>query len=306
MPVSEMDEIKPLYDAIQVHRNEYDSGGADYSVTTLLSPPRVVFLNKRHLAKVDLYVEDLFYSYVGTGAHAYWQYCLEKIPNTPYQCEERLKTTINNRIVSGAYDCCHMKKDMYDMKNTSVWKAMFGDHTEWKLQQNMYRTMYHETHNIKLRSLRILALFRDWNKRERQRSGSKYPARPAMVYLLPLMDFGKVEQYMSERVNLMIANEDVPDNDLPHCTNEDMWCKPDQVAVKSKRVKRALRVLPSMKAAVEYVQTYLQNPSCKDNVKTLSYEVRPAMRIRCESWCPINKYCNQYHEHLREKAKHVS
>jgi hypothetical protein len=278
-------------------------GGADYSVTGLISPPRVLFLNRRHLDKVDLFVEDLFYSYCGTGAHAYWQYCLEKIPNTPYQCEERLRTTINNRIVSGAYDCLHKQRDLYDMKNTSVWKALFGDHTEWKLQQNMYRTMYYETHNIKLRSLRILALFRDWNKNELRRSRGKYPTRPAMVYLLPLMDFNKVEQYMSERVNLMIANEDVPDDDLPQCTVEDMWCKPDQVAVKSTRVKRALRVLPSEEAAKEYVHNYLKSPTCKDSVKTLSYEVRPAIRIRCESWCPINKYCNQYHNYLKGKVK---
>jgi hypothetical protein len=162
--------------------------------------------------------------------------------------------------------------------------------------------MYYETHNIKLRSLRILALFRDWNKFQKRRSGGKYPDRPAMVYLLPLMDFNKVEQYMSERVNLMIANEDVPDNDLPYCTNDDMWSKPDQVAVKSTRVKRALRVLPSDEAAKEYVHNYLKSPTCKDSVKTLSYEVRPATRIRCESWCPINKYCNQYHNYLKGKA----
>ena len=302
IPVSKMDEIQPLYDAIQVHRNEYSSEGADYSVTTLLNPPRVVFLNKRHLSKVDLFVEDLLHSYNGTGAHAYWQYCLEKIPNSKYVCEERLRTTINNRVISGAYDCVFDKRDMYDMKNTSVWKAMFGDKKDWSRQQNMYRLMYHETHNIKLRSLRILALFRDWSKREKQRSGSKYPDKPACVYLLPVMDLAKTEAYMHERVNLMIANEDVPDDDLPLCSYEDTWSKPDQVAVKSKRLKRALRVLPNQKAADEYVSNYLNSPTCKDSRSTLSFEVRPSARIRCESWCPVNKYCNQYHNYLKRKV----
>jgi hypothetical protein len=303
MPVSDMDRIQPLYDAIQIYRHEYDSGGSDYSVTGLLRPPRVLFLNKRHLDKVDLFVEELFAAYDGTAAHAYWQYCLEKIPNTPYVCEERLRTTISNRSVSGAYDCCYKQRDLQDMKCMSVRKALWGlPIREWTLQQNMYRYMYYLTHGIKLRSLKILARYRDWYKWDKQRGGPKYPAYPSVTYSLGLMPFDKVKAFMTEQVNLLIKNENVPDDALPECTYEDMWSKPDQVAVKSTRVKRALRVLPSMAAAKEYVSNYLKNATCKDKVTSLSYEVRPAMRTRCDSWCPINKYCNQYHDYLKGKA----
>jgi len=302
MPLSDMDKIRPLYDAIQIHRNEYTSGGADYSVTTLLSPPRVVFLNKRHLHKVDLFVEDLIHSYTGTGAHSYWQYCLEKIPNTPYKCEERLFTTIKDRTISGAYDALYDETDMYDMKNTSVWKAMFGDKHDWTAQQNMYRTMYYWEHAKKLRSVRIIALFRDWSKREMQRSSFKYPRTPAVEYLLPVWAFDETEKYMHTRVQLLKDNEDKADGDLPECSFEDMWCKPDQVAVKSTRVKRALRVLPTQEKADEYVSNYLASKNCKDKPAALSFEVRPSMRTRCEHWCPVNKYCSQYQEYIKAKG----
>lgn len=303
MPVTKMDEIRPLFDAIQVHRNEYDSGGADYSVTTLLQPPRVVFLNKRHLHEVDLFVEDLLHSYNGTGAHNYWQYCLEKIPNSPYKCEERLHIEILNRDISGAFDALLNEKILYDMKNTSVWKAMFGDKLEWTAQQNSYRYMYYLEHNKKIQSCRIVALFRDWSMRELQRSSYQYPKYPAVEYLLPLWSFEETRKHLVTRTQLMIDNENVPDDDLPLCTNEDTWCKPDQVAVKTKRLKkRALRVLPTQEKADEYVSNYLKAKSCKDKPSDLYFEVRPSMRIRCEKYCPVNKFCNQYADYLKAKG----
>jgi len=303
MPLTGMDKIRPLRDAILIHRNQYSSGGADYSVTTLLDPPRVVFLNKRHLHKVDLFVEDLIHSYNGTAAHDYWEKMLRLIPDTPYEMETRLNTVINNRKISGAFDCIYDETDMYDMKNTSVWKAMFGDKKDWAAQQNMYRWMYHQDRGKWLKTLRIVALFRDWSKREMQRAGSKYPKRPCVEYRLPLWDADRTLDFMEQRVNTMIANETVKDDDLPLCSYEDMWSKPDQVAVKSTRLKKAVRVLSSMTAAKNFVNNYLKGANCKDSVKTLSYEVRPANRIRCESWCPVNKYCNQYHDYLSAKSK---
>lgn len=303
MPLTGMDKIRPLRDAILIHRNQYNSGGADYSVTTLLDPPRVVFLNKRHLHKVDLFVEDLIHSYNGTAAHDYWEKMLRLIPDTPYEMETRLNTVVNNRKISGAFDCVYDKQDMYDMKNTSVWKAMFGDKKDWAAQQNMYRWMYYQDRNIWLKSLRIVALFRDWSLREKQRAGANYPRRPCMEFRLPLWDRNTTLNFMEERVNTMIANENKADDDLPFCSFEDMWSKPDQVAVKSTRLKKAVRVLSSMEAAKNFVKNYLKGVNCKDSITSLSYEVRPAKRTRCESWCPVNGYCNQYHEYLQSKAK---
>jgi len=303
MPKSPMDNIKPLYDAIQVHRNEYSSGGADYSVTTLLDPPRVVFLNKRHLHKVKLYVEDLLHSYNGTGAHNYWEYCLTKMKNTPYECETRLSYTVNNRVISGAFDAVYDESVMYDMKNTSVWKMMFGSKDDWAAQQNIYRWLYWNDRQKLLKQLKIVGLFRDWSLREKQRGGPKYPQYPAMEILLPVWDLQDTYQFMEQKVNGLIKYEDTPDDQLPECSYEDMWSEPDKVAVMSTRLKsRAVRVLSDMKTAKAYVNHYLAGPNCKDSVQTLSYQIRPCTRRRCEDWCPVNKYCNQFAEYNKQKA----
>lgn len=302
MPKSPMDDIMPLADAVRVHQKQYSSGGADYSVTTLLDSPRIVFLNKRHLHKVKLYVEDLLHSYTGTGAHSYWEFCLNQIPNSPYECETRLSHTINNRLISGAFDCVYNGKWLYDMKNTSVWKMMFGTKDDWTAQQNIYRWLYWNDRGKKVKQLKIIALFRDWSVYQKFRGGPKYPAYPAMEILLPVWDLQDTLKFMEDRVNLMIKHENTPDDDLPPCSYEEMWSEPDSIAVMSTRLKsRAVRVLSDMATAKAYVSKYLANPKCKDSVQTLSYQRRVAVRKRCEDWCPINKYCNQYNEYLKSK-----
>jgi hypothetical protein len=304
--LTDMDKIGPLRDVILMHAKEYSSDGADYSVTTLQNPPRVVHLNKRHLHKCDIFVKTQLASFIGTAIHNYAEYLLNKIPDTPYLCEERLHFTVADRDISGAYDLVHRPQAaMSDWKTTSVWKAMFGDHKDWAAQQNIYRFLYNREHNVKLKTLRIIAMFKDWSKNEKFRSGPKYPNEPALEYRMPLWGFKKTEDYMEIQVENLKACEDLKDDDLPFCSFEDMWSRTDQVAIKSTRIKKAVRVLSSQDAAENFVKNYLNSPTCKDTIQTLSYEVRPAKRTRCEEWCPVNKYCNQYQEYLSNKANVV-
>jgi hypothetical protein len=300
-----MDDILPLFEAIQEYRGQYSTGGSDYSVTTLLDPPRVVLLNKRHAHKVALYVQELIHSYCGTAVHEY----TEKMLNLRYpggktfKCEERLRTVILDRKISGAYDFLYLPKlRLYDLKTTSTWKAVFGDKEDWTKQQNMYRLLYFQKYKHKLESLRIFTVYRDWSLANKFRSGKDYPAERCMEYRLPLLPLHEVNTYMHDRVQVMIDNENVADDDLPRCSLEDMWCDPDVVAVKSTRLKKAVRLLSSMEAAKNFVGKYLEGDKCKDSVKTLSFEVRPSVRKRCESWCPANNYCNQYQEYLAALA----
>jgi hypothetical protein len=206
-------------------------------------------------------------------------------------------------LITGAFDLVYDKRHMYDLKNTSCWKAMFGDKFDWAAQSNIYRWMYNNDRGITLDALSIVALLRDWNKNQMFRSGPKYPRYPAVEFKMPVWDLDESFKFMEDRVNLMIKYEDTLDDDLPECTYEEMWSDADSVAVMSTRLKsRALRVLSSMKAAKNFVNMHLAKPDCKDSVKTLSYEVRPAIRKRCEDWCPVNKYCNQYQKHLADLA----
>ena len=303
-----MDSIKPLYDAIQVHRNNYDSGDTDYSVTTLLNPPRIVHLEKRHLNKVDMFVREQLGSWIGTGLHNYLEANLNAIPNSPYKCEERLFIEILDRKVSGSYDVVHTDgnndEDMYDLKTTSTWKVVFGDKHDWTAQQNMYRWLYHHHKKKTIKTLRIIGIFLDWSLRNKQAShSSKFPAEKAVEYSLERWSFAKTYDYMLERVAAMKEHENTPDDDLPLCTFEEMWSRPDQFAVKAIGRKKALRVCSSRDEARQWTKMYLNKPTCKHKLSQISLEVRQAVRTRCEmGWCPVAPFCNQYQEHLKTLA----
>jgi len=302
--VTDMDAITPIYDAIQVHRYEYDSGDTDYSVTTLLDPPRVVHLNKRHMGDVDLWIADLMHSFDGTASHNYLEYCLNKIEGgKKYKCEERLGITIADRKVSGAYDVLWTDRlSLWDLKKTSTWKATFGDHDDWAKQQNMYRYLMWYNNKITLKELNIMAWFRDWSKNNKLRYGKGYPTWPILQYRLPLYKMDVVHEYIETRVELMKSYEDTPDDDLPQCSYKDMWSSPDKVAIKANNRKNALRVLDSMQDAKDWVAAYLSKDDCKHKRAQLSYDVRTAGRKRCEDWCPANVYCNQYNDYLKAVA----
>jgi hypothetical protein len=307
MPITDMDSIKPLYDAITVHRNNYNSGETDYSVTTLLDPPRIVHLQKRHMHKVDMFVKEQLGSYIGTAIHEYSEKCLNQVRNPAYyyEQEERLFLKILDRNVSGCYDLVRiedMDMDMYDWKTTSVWKAMFSDKKDWTAQQNMYRYLYWLKKKKTLRTVRIIAIYLDWSMREKQQYGAKYPNEKSIEYGLPRWSMQKTYDYTEGRVQLMIDNEETPDDDLPSCSFDEMWSKPDKVAVVAKKRKNALRVLDSKKEATDWMGVCLGKDKCKYKADQLSLEFRPAVRTRCEHWCSVNMYCNQFHSYLKDMA----
>ena len=305
MSMTSMDDIYPLYEAIQQHLLHYNAGDTDYSVTTLLNPPRVVHLNKRHADQVPQFVSNQIHSFTGTAVHEYIEKMLGlRFPNGDvFKMEERLRINILGRKISGAYDFLLMnKKILYDLKTTSTWKAVFGDKSEWRDQQNMYRFMYWKKYGVSIDSLRIFTIYRDWSLAQMYRSGPKYPKQRCVEYRLPVLEFDVIEKYMHDRVGIMIDTEDTADDDLPECTFDDMWCDPDTVAVKSTRLQRAVRVLSCMEAAENFVEKYLEGDKCKDKENMLSFEVRPSVRKRCEDWCPANGYCNQYQRYLKRLA----
>ena len=304
MPVSDMDAIIPLWDAIQVHSKEYDSGDTDYSVTTLLDCPRIVHLNKRHGHKIDVFVQDQLASFIGTGLHNYLEYCLKKVEHTTYITEERLFKNVEDRKISGAYDVVRMSndEDMYDLKTTSVWKAMFGNKDDWAAQQNMYRLMYKQKYGKDLRSIRIIGMFLDWSLGGKMRGGKKYPNTKCLEYSLPRWGYKKTEDFMLQRVINLKDYEDTPDDDLPECTYEDMWSSPDVHAVMAKNRKNALRLCDSRKAATKWVSNYMKNPNCKHRFADIYIDCRPAERKRCEHWCGVNTHCNQFHNYLQAIA----
>lgn len=287
--------IDPIKDMLDVHAEHYKSVG-DYSVTTLLNPPRYVHLLKRHCHEKQLNYDNMFPSFLGTAIHAYVEHCLNASVRS-YRLEDRIVYTMRDRVISGAFDILTADNEIYDIKSCKTWKKVFDpEYKEWHEQQNMYAYLLYLTEGIQVRSLNIAAIYMDWvaSKAARDRS---YPQAQKEYITLEMWPLEQTEALMHERIDLMKAHENTPDDDLPECTIEERFEDPLQFAcMKTETAARATRVCDTLAEAIQVMRT-------TKGFGAGSYiEVRHAVRKRCERYCEINGYCNVYKRYMAAKT----
>lgn len=260
-----------LVNAVTFH--DYNKGDSDYSVTHLLSPPRISILRKRHDAELEEDTADRIWALIGSTAHA----ILAKGSNGEI-VEKRFFAEVAGKKISGQLD---FGKDgtIYDYKLCSVWVAKDGAKPEWISQLNAYRYLAHKN-GIELTALKIVAIYRDWSLNESKRS-NEYPQAQVQVFDLPVWSFEITEQFIKDR----IALHEAALTKLPECTDEERWAKDPSWAVIKKGNKRALRV--------HYSQTLAEA-----HLKSLDekYEIvfRAGENIRCQNYCPVSQFCQQF------------
>jgi hypothetical protein len=99
------------------------------------------------------------------------------------------------------------------------------------------------------------------------------------------------QSFIEERVSLHqeAEAEYLINGTLPECSDADRWKKEDTYRVMKKGRKSALRVLDSQEEADNYIDGH------KDK-KDLSVDLALGKAIRCESYCSVAEFCNQYQE----------
>lgn len=296
-PVS-MNKIDPVYDAILQYTKQYNSGNSDYSVTTLQNPPRIVQLTKRHGHKIPFAVEDHLPGFMGTAIHNYVEAMLRQAHPDIYRLEERLEYTLLKRKTSGAYDILQNEHTMWDIKTSKAFNYVYNDRHHWTCQQNIYRWLYHHHYKKLLKKLNIIFWAWQWDKYTMMQN-KQYPRAQIVPISLPVWSLDRTWDYMKERMQMMIDSENLSDTNLPECTPEEMWSRDDVFAVHRKNRKKALRLCPSNKAALDWMNTYQQESGIP--LAELYVDYRPGYRIRCEEWCGVNKWCNQYTEYCSMK-----
>ena len=137
--------------------------------------------------------------------------------------------------------------------------------------------------------LQIIAILRDWSKLKAKRENN-YPQHQVQILPVDLWLPTKIESYLQERVGLHQIAQTMPDNRLPLCTVEETWEKPTVYAVTKEGNKRAAKLQSSMSAA-ENTKASLERTNPKNKYRI---DIRPEQRIRCESYCSVAPFCNQY------------
>ena len=299
-----MDHILILNRVAEMERERYSSSG-DYSVTEIIDPPRLVRLKKRYGSETIQPLSAVIPSMMGTAMHEYFEKYLKKwVFKTGYggyTFEEQLEVEMLERKLSGRYDI-RDNLDLIDLKTCKVWKKVFDpDLKEWVQQQNCYAFLLKESRNIDIKRLLITAVYKDWQEGQSLRN-KDYPNHQIEEYELPKWPYEVTKQFIEGRLMLHIAAEDLPDDKLPACTREERWERfPEghQVAYAIMKNSKSNRAMKVVKTNID--DAFKEVQSMKGITKDSFIEVRYAQRTRCEHWCNVKDYCNDYKSYAAAK-----
>ena len=273
-----------------LENDSYSDGGADFSATGLLQPPRIRMLKKIHEPKITTDVSDRIWILLGQSVHNILERANENSKEN--LTEQRMFVDIDRYKISGQADTIAIEdKILKDYKVTSVWSvisALKDGKPEWEQQLNIYAYLYKQTFKQDISALNIIAIMRDWNKSGMLRN-KDYPKCSVAVIPIPLWNEEEQLEFIRERIDKHTDAEVIWDalGELPKCTPEERWAKPDKYAVMKKGRKSALRLLPTEEQAKEYIGD-----------QDLSIEFRKGVSTRCEGYCEVSQFCNQYRESI--------
>ena len=277
-------------------RDYYTKGKSDYSVTEIISPPRIQRLRRKHFEEIEQDVSDMLWMLLGTALHV----VAERSEVSGHTNEERLSAGINGIILSGAIDLQKDDEDgvtITDYKFTSAW-ALMNDKPEWEQQQNIYKYLVERVKKKPVKGLKICALIRDWSRRDAQNKPD-YPQAPIQVIDIPMWTFDRTEAFIKERVEMHRDSKVSADwgDELPLCSEEERWVKQTTYAVKKDGRKTAIRVFDTQDEADDLLKEMPE----KDKG---FIEIRKGEAVRCTgNFCGVSQWCNQYQNELKGEQK---
>lgn len=273
---------EPLFQALT--HDDYHHDG-DASVTELIKPPRVRCLEKRYGDKITIDAVQNLWSLLGKVGHKVIERHEEK---RGFQ-EERLYLTIFGWKIAAKLDLWVEPHFIKDYKYTTIWSYIFGLKPEWIAQLNCYAPFYIDA-GFDVKRLQVVAIFRD-HQLSKQKMDKKYP-RQIEIMEVPFWDIIKIHAYLFDRITFHQESESLSDNDLPFCTPEERWEKATTYAVMKKGRKSSLKNFDNEQAAYDY-------QACQNKDWKTWVEKRPGKSPRCEDYCYVKDFCNQYQDFIK-------
>jgi hypothetical protein len=259
----------------------YSKGASQYSVTEIMSPPKIKRLREQYNDQIKQDVADMLWNLLGSALHV----VMERGVTDGWTMEERLYKEVDGVTVSGAIDIQQETPEgvvIIDYKFTSAW-AVMQEKEEWQQQLNVYKWLVETVKRKKVVGLKICALVRDFNRHETKEG---YPKASIEMVDIPMWDSVKTEAYVRERLNLHRDAKVSADfgDELPACSDTDRWQSETIYAVKREGRKTAIRLFKTIEEANElaekekgYVETRLGEPK------------------RCTgNYCGVAEWCEQY------------
>lgn len=284
---------EPIVRAIE--NSGYSPGESDITVTGLIEPIQLHALKEKHKDEIVEDAANLIYSLQGQSIHTILERAGGLLEEGKYVIEKRFYGIFEGWKLGGQIDLFDVERGLLqDYKITSVYSVRDGIKEEYAQQLNINAQLLRMNGYV-VRGLQIVAILRDWSKGEHQREAAKakeagytckYPSNQVIVLDVALVEPGMVESYIVDRIIEHREAKQVSEKGevLPSCTQEERWTRPDQWAVMKKGQKRAAKLFNSEEAAELYLE----------EIGASHIETRKGESIRCESYCSVKNFCEQY------------
>lgn len=138
----------------------------------------------------------------------------------PVYLEHRGSREIRGYKISGKFDMVQ-DGELHDFKSTSVYTYIKGSKDEdYCLQGSLYRWV----HSDKITSdhITINFVFTDW-QRAMAKSQANYPDQRVATHRVQLMSIPQTEKWINDRIDELEAHADLPESELPFCSDKDLW-----------------------------------------------------------------------------------
>lgn len=277
---------QPLVDAVT---REHRRVPRRYSVTELQKGVREAILARRHDGEIECDVSEMVWAIFGTAVHS----VLENARESETQLKESklVQEMPNGYELSGIFDLYDDSTGtVTDYKTASVWKVKFGDYSDWREQTLMYCWMLRRL-GFDAKRGEVVAMLKDHSKTKAK--VGDHPPLPVFTvgWDFDEKDIDDIGMWLEDRFNLIAACEELPDEKLPMCSDEERWHRPGKFAVMKPGRKSALKLFDDEDAAWFYAEE--KGGGCW-------VQHRPGEDRKCMEYCAAAPFCAHGKELLED------
>ena len=276
---------QPLYAALLA--DDYDAGASDITATQLISPPRMVALERQHADDMEQDVAEMARLLIGKSVHAY----IARVATGEFDDKRRLSIMVNDWLVSGQTDHVFANPDgsqelltqvnhaIRDYKTMGVGEWMRGLRVEREQQLNIYAELL-RANGYAVSGLGATCIFVDWNPKQARLRKDDYPPSSIVDVPVELWPQAQAQAFILDRV---LAHQ-AARAELPLCSDEERWARGGQWAVMRAGAKRATKLFDDESEAYALAAT----------IEGAYVESRDKEYARCEDYCRVASWCIQW------------
>lgn len=271
-----------LYNAIV--NDDYTKGDAEYSVTELITHPRIILLQRLNREHISVDISDRIPSLLGKTLH---KICEDSAAPGDIT-EERFFAEIDGVKISGAVDLqtplANGTWEINDYKLTKAYSVMDAK-IEWEQQLNIYAYLAH-LNGRTVSAMKIIAIIKDW-QRKMVSIKPNYPEAQAVVVDIAHWGLARQAAYVKERIAIHRKALAALDGSvtLDYCSDNDRWVRDTKWALMKEGRSSAVRLYDRQEDAEAALAA-----GQGDRVV-----FRQGTATRCEGdYCQVSRWCQQY------------